>query len=189
LDISKILIWSGTALSLALFILTVMGIIKGIIRQSAATFLLWALLDTIALVSVILQKGNYILLVFFTMSGFMTFGCLLYKRLFIWTSFETKVAALVAVCLVVWAMSGPMWATVASTIAVFISGFPQMRDSWRHPDLKTGLIYVGFTAVNLSSFFAGKDWSIKERFYYGVCSVLVIIIALVSLLRKKPAIA
>jgi hypothetical protein len=121
---------------------------------------------------------------FFTASGVITIACLLYKRLFSWTRFETFVTALVVVCLVVWALSGPMWATVASSVAVFIAGFPQIRDSWREPNLKTGLIYIGYTLVNLSSFIAGKDWSVKERFYYGLTTIMVLTIAAASL-RKE----
>jgi len=181
---NEILIWSSSLLALLLYYPLISGILRGEIKQSVATWILWVSLDAIALVSIILQKGNYLLLVFYCTCGTLVTLSLVYKRLFKWTRFETFVLSLVIVCLVVWSLSGSRWATIASTIAVCISGCPQIRDSWRTPDRTIGLIYIGYVLANSLSFFGGKIWTIEERFYPGMMALLCLVIATASF-RKK----
>ncbi|MBU6427211.1 hypothetical protein KGQ27_03165 [Patescibacteria group bacterium] len=181
---NQVLIWLSSLIALLLYYPLISGILKGEIKQSVATWILWVSLDTIALVSIIMQKGNYLLLVFYCTCGTIVTLSLVYKRLFSWTRFESFVLGLVVICLVVWGLSGSRWATIASTIAVCISGAPQIRDSWRTPDRTTGLIYMGYVLANSLSFFGGKTWTIEERFYPGMMALLCLTIATASF-RKK----
>lgn len=183
---NSLIIWLSSLIALLLYYPLISGILKGEIKQSVATWILWVFLDTIALVSIILQKGNYLLLVFYCICGTIVTLSLVYKRLFSWTRFESFVLGLVIICLVVWSLSGSRWATIASTIAVCISGAPQIRDSWRTPDRTTGLIYVGYILANGLSFFGGKTWTIEERFYPGMMALLCLTIATASFRTKDP---
>ena len=185
MNANEILIWASGLLALLLFYPLISGILRGKIKQSVATWILWISLDAIALVSIILQKGNYLLLVFYCTCGTVVVLSLIYKRLFTWTQFETFILALVIVCLIIWGLSGPRWATIASTVAVCISGCPQVRDSWREPDRTTGLIYIGYTVTNSLSFFGGKAWTIEDRFYPGMMALLCITIATTAFRRKE----
>lgn len=139
----------------------------------------------IALISIILQKGNYVLIIIYCTCGSLVVLSLLFKRLFKWTKFETFVLMLVIICLVIWSLSGSRWATIASTIAVVISGCPQIRDSWREPDKTAGLIYTGYVIANGFSFLGGKAWTIEDRFYPGMMTLLCLTIALAAFRRRS----
>ena len=185
MNANQILIWLSSIIALVLYYPLISGILKGEIRQSVATWSLWVLLDTIALVSIILQNGNYMLLVFYCTCGMIVISSLVYKRLFSWSRFESFILGLVFICLIIWILSGSKWATIASTIAVCISGAPQIRDSWRTPDRTTGMIYLGYMLANSLSFFGGKKWTIEERFYPGMMVLLCLVIALASFRKKN----
>ena len=184
MNTNEILIWSSSLMALLLYYPLIFGIIRGEIKQSVASWIFWLLLDAIALVSIILQKGNYLLLVSNCACGTLVILSLVYKRLFRWTRFETFVLILVLVCLFVWSLSGSRWATIASTMAVCISGGPQIRDSWRTPDWTTGLIYTGYMLASSLSFLGGKSWTVEERFYPGMMALLSLVIASASF-RKR----
>jgi hypothetical protein len=184
--INEIFIWSSGIIAFMLNYPLISGILKGQIKQNVATWILWISLDVIALVSIILQKGNYILLIFYCTCGTIVILCLLYKRLFKWTKFETFISVLVCICLIVWYVSGPKGATIASTIAVCISGLPQIRDSWLVPNSRTGWIYVGFIIANGLFFLGGKAWTIEDRFYPGMMAIMCFVVA-IACFRDKFA--
>lgn len=171
------LVWTGSIIALSLYFPLVSGILPGKIEQNFATWILWVALDAIALVSILIQGGNYLLLVFYCFGGTTVCIALLCARLLRWTQFESFILFLVIVCLVVWAVSGSRWATIASTLAVVISGAPQIKDSWIQPDKKTGYIYLGYVLANGFSFLGGKAWTIEERFYPGMSVLLCLAIA------------
>ena len=181
---NTILIWAGALLALTLYYPLISGISRGEIKQSFATWILWVTLDVIALVSILYQKGNYLILVSYCIGGSVVTLLLLIKQPFKWTWFETFVTFLVIICLIVWKLSGSKMATIASTLAVVISGFPQFLKSWQKPDKKTGCIYLGYTLANFLSFLGGQAWTIEERFYPGACVILCFSIALAALRRE-----
>src|SRR3989344_5125098 len=154
--------WTGSLIALGLYLPLISGILRDKIEQSFATWLLWVSLDLIALISIILQKGN-----------------------FKWTWFETFVSFMVLICLIFWWLSGSRIATISSTIAVVISGLPQFKESWQKPDRVTGFIYLGYVVVNVFFFFGGKNWTIEDRFYPGSMIPLCMAIAFAALLRGR----
>lgn len=185
MNANAVFMWTGCVVALCLYVPLLRGIIRGEVEQSFATWLLWVTLDLIALTSIIDQKGNFIFLMFYIAGGTTVVISLIIKKKLSWTKFETLILFLVFVCLVVWHLSGSKWATVSSTLAVVISGMPQLRDSWNKPDKMIGIIYAGYVIANGLFMFAGKDWSIEERFYPGSCVVLCVAIAIAALRKEK----
>ncbi len=176
MNIHEILIWSGSILAIVLYYPLIAGILRNQIEQSCATWMLWVSLDVIAVISIVLQHGNYLLLVVYSLCGSVVIAALIYKKLFKWTRFETFVLALVIICLVVWYLSGPRWATIAVTFAGAISAFPQIRDSWKKPDMMTGHIYLGYAMANGLSCLGGKAWTVEDRLYQSMATILCLII-------------
>ncbi len=181
MNANEILVWTGSLIAFALYLPLISGILRGKIEQSFATWALWVSLDLIALISIALQKGNYLILVFYVIGGTATACTLLYKGQFKWTWFETLVSSMVIICLVFWWLSGSRIATISSTIAVVISGLPQFKESWQKPDRTTGLIYLGYVIVNTLFFFGGKSWTVEDRFYPGLMIPLCLAIAFAAL--------
>ena len=186
----QILVNVSVLVAVLTYILLIKGLLKEKMEQSFATWLLWMLLDGIATLSIIFQHGNWALVTLYTMGGLTVSCILLYKKQFSWTWFETMVASLVAICLVVWYFSGSWMATIASTTAMAISSVPQFLESWRNP-AKAGkpIVWGGYTLANILAFFGGKDWSIEERFYPGVCIVLCTVLTILALRRPDLKLA
>lgn len=153
-------------------------------KQSFATWVLWALIDAITAASVIVQQGNYLLPLFFSIGSLATAASIILKTKNAgWSWFETMISLLVVVCLLIWYTSGAKMATIAGTTAVLIAGLPQTVEAWKRPWDSSFLVYFGFLVANILSTIGGKDWSIEERFYPGCCAVLCVIV--VAIIARK----
>ncbi len=182
-DLLKI---SGGLLALLMIIpLVVSAVRQNGAGQSFAMWALWALLDTTVTVSLFAQRGNFWLTAGFALGSALLAGVLLVKGRFFWGWVESLIAALVVVCLVIWKLSGPQVATVATTVAIVVAGVPGMIELWRSPQRAQALVWAGYTVANLLALIGGAGWSIEERFAPSVFAVQTA--ALMALgLRTKP---
>lgn len=150
-------------------------------HQNIYTWMLWVMLDCVAAVSIFLQHGNYILPGVYVAGTIIT--VILIRKVGDppeWTSHETAVVVLVAICMIIWKTSGNNAATVASTLAVIISGYSQMKDNWRVPEKAPFAVYVAYIVVNALATAGGKNWSIQERFYPAGVTALCVIYAIIA---------
>ncbi len=100
------------------------------------------------------------------------------------------VTFLVVTCLVVWIISGPTVATVAGTTAVAIACIPQFIDTYREPWKSPLLSWSGFMIANALVTAGGAEWSIEERLYPAVCTLLTTAVVLLTVRRywtKEPS--
>jgi hypothetical protein len=97
---------------------------------------------------------------------------------FSWSWFKTFISILVFICIYLWQYSGPTAVTILGTVAVIIAAFPEIIDTYKHPEENSLVVWLGFTASCIVSFFAGKSWAIEEWFYPGCCSILCFVLAL-----------
>ncbi|HWD92862.1 MAG TPA: hypothetical protein VG938_11005 [Verrucomicrobiae bacterium] len=156
-------------LTLLLFIPMILGVLKdGAEAQSCATWLLWAALDTVLTITIIEQRGNFLLPLGFTIGDVLLVAVLLAKGRFQWGGFETVILALVIGCMFVWKFAGPKPATVASTLGICIALLPGLRAMWKKPQRKVGNIWAGYIVANGLSFFGGTAMTIEERFAPGM---------------------
>ena len=102
-----------------------------------------------------------------------------------WTIVETLTAILVFVCLTLWYLLGETAGIVSSSLAVVFASLPQMVHTYKKPQSTPTHIYAIFLCANLLSLFAGKNWTIEERFYPGCAVFLCLVIVLLSL-KQKP---
>lgn len=183
---------ASAAVALLTYLPLCWGILRGNTKQNMATFILWGLLDAVVAGSIILQRGNFALPLFYTIGAFAVVACLFTVRYLKWTRFETLISALVFVCIVVWTTVGSEMATLVSTLAMVIASIPQIVDTWKKPLEFPMLSYVGFSTANFLGILAGENWSIAERLYPTTCTVLTVMLVLMSMrkwrkaLQKKP---
>lgn len=169
MDIRLCLQIAGGALALALFAPLLVGVFKdGGVGQSFATWLLWASLDTTATVSIMLEHGNYYVVLGFAIGGvFMTLA-LLYKGRFGWGWFDTVILLLVLACLATWMAGGPKTATIAATLGICVAGIPALLALWREPNRQLGNLWGWYTLANGLAFLGGRAMTVEERFAPGV---------------------
>lgn len=181
--------WTSSVLSIASYVPLLYFIWANTLKQSFATWFLWVALDVIALASMIVQQsGNTFTLKCYVVGGTMVWISLLIKKQFKWTKLETATLLLVIDCLVFWHQGGAVWATVASTLAVCISGIPQFAQSWREPDRITERLYCGYVLINVFYFLAG-EWTMKDRFYPGMMVPLCLSIAWAASRYRREIVA
>lgn len=184
------LIISSTIVAFVVYILLCVQLISSKAKQNLGTWILWTILDAIAAGTLIVQHGNYLLPVAYTIGSTVVVICIIKSKNFeTWTLFESFITLLVIVCIVVWASSGAKVATIASSLALVIAGAPQLRESYRRPWDTPILIYAGYFLANSLATLGGKNWSIEERFYpacAGIYCLLVAIVAVRKLWIKQP---
>jgi uncharacterized protein with PQ loop repeat len=167
------------------YIPLIIGIIKSKIEQSFAAFLLWAMIDTIASVTTILEKGNYWLPLANATGSSIIALLLAIKKQVSWTWVETMTTVLVVVCLLIWYAAGETAGIVSSSLAVVIASIPQMVATYKSPSTTPTGPYIIFLTANILSLLAGKSWTIEERFYAG-CSVFLCAVIVLFSLRRGP---
>jgi len=186
MDYHELLKLAGGALALYLFVPLVGGVLRdGGVGQSFSTWLLWAALDWVSTISVILQHGNYyILLGFACGSTVMTFA-LLARRRYGWGRFDNFVLVLVGACLVAWWLGGPQTATVASALGICVAGIPGLLALWRQPDRKLARLWGWYTLANGLAFLGGTAMTVEERFSPGAFTVFSLALTLAGCRRRK----
>ncbi len=184
--------WASVILALVLYVPLGRMIVKGLVTQNLATFILWGSLDAIVGASMYFQgSGNFQLPFAYTLGCVFIISCILKSGNYAWTRFETQISIVVATCSLAWCVivfgfSNPWLATILSTVGVVSAGIPQLRDSWRKPEDSPLLTYVGFVVVNTLSVAGGTSWTVEERLYPASCTILCLLVVLASM--RKPSI-
>lgn len=177
MDHHEILKIAGGLLALLLFIPMIAGILKGGAQsQSCATWLLWGALDTVLTISIIEQRGNFLLPLGFALGDVLVVVVLVARGRFIWGRFETVILLMVIGCVVGWKFGGPRTATLAATLGICAAGVPGLVAMWKQPQRKVGTVWAGYVLANALSFFGGSAMTVEERFAPGVfalCSLVM----------------
>lgn len=175
MDYHEVLKIGGGALALLLFIPMIAGILKsGGQGQSCATWLLWGALDTLLTISIIEQRGNFLLPLGFAIGDVLVVILLMAKRRFTWNRFETGILILVIGCVAAWKPGGPRTATIAATMGVCVAGVPGFVAMWKQPQRRLGGVWAGYVLANGLSFFGGTAMTVQERFapgMFALCSL------------------
>lgn len=169
MDYHEILKIGGGVLALLLFIPMIAGILKTCAQsQSFATWLLWGALDTMLTISIIQQRGNFLLPLGFAIGDVLVVIVLVAKRRFTWGRFETAILILVIGCVAAWKLGGPRIATIAATIGICVAGVPGLVALWKQPQRNVGSVWAGYVLANGLSFFGGTAMTVQERFAPGM---------------------
>jgi hypothetical protein len=181
MDFHDFLKIAGGIGALALFVpMAVEAIKDGGAGQSFATWLLWAVLDTILTISLFLQRGNYLLPLGFAAGGVALTTLLLVKGRFAWSRMDSVILALVLGCLIGWRLGGEKTATVAATLGICLAGGPGLVELWRNPQRKVGNIWGWYVLANGLAFLGGTSMTLEERFAPGVFAVFSLLMFVAS---------
>lgn len=172
---------TGGILCFLMHIPLVLGIKKDTIEQSFASWLLWSILDTIALISSLLEESNYYLPCGSLFGSIIVAFTLYYKKQITWSPLDTYTALLTIGCIFVWYSVGNIAAIIASVSIIGISSISQIELSFRKPKSTPAWIYAVFALASAVSFFGGKDWSIEERFYAGATFFVELLLMIISM--------
>jgi hypothetical protein len=169
-------------------IILFVGLLKTKIKQSFAAFMLWAMLDIIATITIIMEDGNCWLPLGNAVGSTVITVLLVVKRQISWSWIETMTAILVIICLIIWFVAGDKFGLIASSLAIVISGIPQMADTYKKPWATPTGTYIIFLIASTLSFVAGKSWTIDQRFYPGCGMFLCLVIVLFSMKKFRKSV-
>ncbi len=167
------------------YLLLMVGIWKGTVKQKFATWVLWLMLDVIVLSGIILQHKDPLLFSVFASGTFLVTIFLLIKKQFSWSKFETFVSVLVAICCTVYLLSGSYWAIIASTAALNIAGIPQLIQTYQKPHTASPVAYGLFAISSGLAVIAADEWSVPGRLPQMSSLVYCSLIVLLSFRKLK----
>lgn len=167
------------------YLLLIIGIVKGEVRQSFASWLLWLILDTIVLYGIMAQKGSMLLFSVFTTGTLVVTLFLVFKKQFSWEKFETFVSVLVGICIFMLLRGSPYISIIASTAALNIAGIPQIIGTYRDPRSTSTKAYFLFMLASLLSVISTEVWTVQDKLPQTSSTVYCFIIVLLSM-RKAP---
>ena len=177
---------AGGVMALLLFIPLIRSVLKeGVEGQSGATWLLWAMLDTVLTISIIEQRGNFYLPLGFAIGDTVLVILLLIKRQFRWGWFETVIFLIVIGCMIGWRLAGPRTANILATLGICVAGIPGFVAMLKNPQRQVGNVWLGYVLANMLSFFGGATMTIEERFAPGVFALCSL--AMFAASRVRPA--
>lgn len=153
--------------------------IKKVDPCSPASWLMWFVINSIALVTTILSgKPMYLPLSYVVGSASVTIALFMRGR-WQWSYKETICAVAAAIATVVWILKGPEDGLVACVIALTAAGVPILLDMFKEPDLKTLAIWT-LTSAGCIFTLLGSDWTLTGSIlgwgglaFNGSLSVLV----------------
>lgn len=145
---------------------------------SLSTFALWAALAWITSFTMLKQGANAAVPMIYGLGASATTLVLLYKGRYGWTGFDTVIAILTTICVVLWLTQGARKALIMSVIAAAIASIPFVVMTWQTPASSPIVPNTGFLLSNILAFVAAKAWTVEDRLYSAVnicvCSMLVI---------------
>ena len=184
-DYHKVLQLIAGIVAFLAYIPLAFGIFRDTAKQSFAAFLLWAMLDTIAVVTTWIEQGHHWLALGNVIGSTVITVLLIVKKQVSWSRIESITALLVIICLAIWYSMGETAGIIASSLAVLIASFPQMVETYRNPSGTPQTAYMIFLCGNILSLFAGREWTIEERFYAACSTFLCAVILLLSTGKEK----
>ncbi len=185
MEYHQVLKIAGGLLALLMFIPMLASILKeGAEGQSCATWMLWGALDTVLTISIIQQRGNFLLPLGFAIGDVLVVILLLAKGKFRWGWFESCILVVVIGCVVAWKYSGSRTATIAATLGICVAGIPGLLAMLKQPQRKMGNVWLGYVLANALSFFGGTAMTVEERFAPGIFALCALVMFAAS---RKPA--
>ncbi len=166
------------------YVLLSVSILKGTVKQSFATWILWFGLDVIMLVSLTLKGGNTLLFAVFTIGTLAVTIFLARARQFHWGKFEWLITFLVLICTTVFLVGGPYLSIISVTLALNIAGIPQLISTYKDPSSTPRIAYLLFTTSSMLSVISAAAWTVEERLPYLSSTLFCAIIVLLSFRQK-----
>lgn len=171
----------GGLIGFLIHIPLLIGIWKGSVKQSFASYGLWSLLDFIAAYAIYHQGGNFWLSFLFAIGAGLASLSLLAKKCFTWGNTESVVLGLVIVCVYIQYTAGEFYAMIASVGSLTLASIPQTINTYRKPEETPTFVYVVFTIASLLSLLGAKNFALEQILYPASASLMCITIMVLSM--------
>ena len=175
----------GGIVGLLIHIPLLIGIWRGTIKQSFATYGLWCALDSITAYSIYAQKGNFWLAFLYAVGAGITSLALVLKKCFEWGKLESFVLFLVAGCVYIKYTSSEFYTMIFGVMALTVASIPQIINTFKKPSESPTKIYIVFCLANAFSLAGAKSFALEQIIYPGSALVLCLTITILSA-RKNP---
>ena len=148
------------------YIILIVDILKNNgISQNFFTWILWAILDGILLITIYEEEGADLPIVAGCVLGsFFVAIFLLFVKKIKWTKNESWILLLVITTVSIWLWSGSNVVGIISAVASeMLAGIPLMKASWKTPGSQLTLAsYIFFIISYILSIYNSPDWQIEN---------------------------
>jgi uncharacterized membrane protein len=164
----------GGLIALCAFIPLFLDIKRGLIRLNIAKWLLWTIIDSVLLATVVSTQGSsFFLASAFVLGNIITICLILAARNWHWGRFETVTFTATIIALLVWFYFGALNALITVVLIKYsIAMAPGLRDAYRMPERKQVFPWLLFTfGIGLTLISSGSP-SLANSFYPSVAFVM-----------------
>lgn len=135
------------------------GIVRGQIRMNIATWMIWAIVNTITTSSIIASGFTYPWMnLAFTVGSFMVLLLSLRGGSWKWGHTETVCALAAVAAMTFWFFMGPTMALLLGVMAMAAGGIPQLIDTYHSPENQAELDWILFEIGSLLSLVGAPLW-------------------------------
>jgi hypothetical protein len=140
---------------------------------SISTFALWSAIGWITVFTIFQQNANASVPLIYSLGATAVTFVLIHKGQYgKWSTFDSVIAVLVVACLVLWLVNGARVALIMSVVAGSTASLPYLIMTWQFPDQSPFLPNIGFFLANALALAGAKAWTIEDRLYPFVNTVL-----------------
>ena len=102
-----------------------------------------------------------------------------------WTKFDTRCLLLATAGMLVWKISGPAAAQVASLMSLMVAGVPTIRNAWENPSNESKLTWGTFSLGFALTVVAVSNWTSVTNWIQPVTSTAFNLTVFVLTLRRS----
>ncbi len=158
----------GSLLIISAYVLLFRELFKNHEGLSAVSFILWAILDTIPVITTSSHQGHWWIILLLFATGSTSVAVYLYKKgEKKWSKFDKYTVIATILCIVVWLSAGKTAGTISASAGIIIAGFSQIKESWFKPQpnvlaswflFAIGSTFLGFVsdATEIEDFIAER---------------------------------
>jgi hypothetical protein len=167
------------------------AIFKKEIHLNIATWLAWAVIDSMTLIVSLVAHADFpALVIAFTTCAWVVLILVLRAGKWEWTKLETIVMIIVFISLVIWFLSGPLLALVALVVGKYgAAGILTARDAYKKPERKQALAWCLFGLGGLLNMIGAVSsvgaWRILDNLYPTIGTIFNSLIGILHLKKTN----
>ena len=153
------------------YVLMIHELVKTQASMNIATWVIWTTLDAAAFASAF-NAGERIpwMIGVFTIGAGIIAVLSLRNGSWHWSWLETACTFAVFISLGLW-FTSPLWTLIASSLAMFVGGIPQLVDAYHEPSTQNKRNWILFLVSNMLSLL-GANYALAGEWFYPVLGMI-----------------
>jgi len=169
----------------------ILGILRGTILPTKATWLVWTVLSTLLTLSMY-EAGTLNLQILSTTGADVVVLVLTlrYGKAWAWSTFDVACIVLAGTSIALWQSTGdPLWGVVFNSLAVVLGSFPLFKEVWLNPEVEKPLPWILMMVSSICILVALRQWSIESAAQPLIYLFVPGVVVALTLFPARPQLA